>query len=231
MIDYLQEDRYPFNLSYNRWRQTRVNKILSIFGNQWDKKEVLELACGYGNIGLYLKSLGANVTFADARQNHLDIVLAKDNTSNVIQIDQDQYWNIHKRFDIIIHFGVLYHLNDWRQDLKCALHHTDNLLLESAVSDSSKEYECKFYEEEEGGQNAFNSIGSLPSALTIENYINDLGYHFKRFDDIDLNTKRYKYDWVVSDPDLSNIQIKSFEDKPLYGGRRFWWITKPPSIS
>lgn len=229
-IDYLKEDRYPFNSVYNQWRITRVSKILEILNNNISGKKVLELACGYGNIGLYLKSLGADVTFADARQSHLDLVIQKDITSKTILIDQDSMWNINQKFDLIIHFGVLYHLNNWRQDLECALNHTDLLFLESAVADASYEFEYKLYEEYEGGQNAYNHIGTLPSATSIENHIKQLGCSFQRFDDDKLNTRYFKYDWTVSDPDLSDIHVTSYEDKPLYGGRRFWLITNSPSI-
>jgi SAM-dependent methyltransferase len=231
MVNYLHETKTPFDNCYNRWRETRVNKLISFFGNDWTGKRVLELACAYGNIGLHLKSLGADVTFADARQKHLDIVLHKDNTAKTILLDQDNNWNLNESFDIIIHFGVLYHLDNWRRDLQCAINHSNIIVLESAVADCDYEFEYKLTEEDEDGENAFNTIGTVPSAKSIESWLSELDCSYTRFDDSDLNTKWFNYDWVVTNPDLSNIVVKTFEDKPLYGGRRFWLINKSPSIS
>lgn len=231
MIEILHEQSYPFNTCYNRWRETRVNKLISLFGNDWSGKKVLELACAHGNIGLYLKTLGADITFADAREQHLAKVLEKDSTAKTILVDQDTAWDINQEFDIILHFGVLYHLDNWKQDLKSALKHTQTLILESAVADADYEYEYKLHEDDEGGQNAFNKVGTLPSATSIENYITSLGYTFTRFDDDSLNTNWFKYDWQVSNPDLSSINVSSYEDKPLFGGRRFWLISLSPSVS
>lgn len=231
MVNYLHEETHPFDNCYNRWRETRMNKLISLFGEDWSGKKVLELACAYGNIGLHLKSLGADVTFADARQNHLDIVLSKDPTAKTLLIDQDTDWQINQQFDIVLHFGVLYHLDNWRRDLSNAILHTKILVLESAVVDSDKEYEYKLFEEDEDGENAFNSIGTMVSAVTIENHLQGLNCTLRRFDDEDLNTNWFNYTWKTSNPDLSNIAISSYEDKPLYGGRRFWLVTLAPSIS
>lgn len=226
-MNILQEPDNAFGYSYNRWRETRVKKLVSLFSPEWFKgKRILELACAYGNIGLYLKQLGANVTFADARQEHLDVVRTKDSTANTMLIDQDLNWNIGQRFDMVIHFGVLYHLDNWQQDLASVIQHTNLVVLESAVADTSDDFEVKIAEEPEGGQNAYNTIGTMPSAKRIENCLTRLGCSFRRYDDTDLNTRRYFYDWQVKEQNLTGLSVKSFEDLPVYGGRRFWVIKK-----
>jgi hypothetical protein len=82
---------------------------------------------------------------------------------------------------------------------------------------------------EEGGQNAFHGVGTVMSANHVERVIEELGYEWMRFDDPDLNTpnkRLYQYDWAVSNNIAGYEQAQSFEDKPLYGGRRFWLIKK-----
>ena len=224
----LDENNNVFAGSYNRWRETRVRKLEQLFGSDWFKgKHVLELACAYGNIGLYLKNLGAIVTFADARQEHLDVVLEKDPTATTVLLDQDTNWDLNRKFDLILHFGVLYHINNWQQDLKSTLQHAPLVILESAVAKTSQYFDFKLHEESEGGQNAFNGIGSMLSATTIESYLISLGHIVERHDDPALNTRRYFYDWVAEDVALSDITVSSFEDEAIYGGRRFWVIKKP----
>lgn len=214
-----------FGGSYNRWRETRISKLEQMFGREWFKgKRILELACAYGNLGLYLKTLGADVTFADARQEHLDVVKQKDSSARTILLDQDTNWNLNERFDLVLHFGVLYHLQNWIQDLESTVKHSNLIILESAVANTSYSFHYHLPEESEGGQNAFNGIGSLPSATNIEFELQRLKCKFQRHDDPSLNTNHYKYDWTAEPNNLEGIEVKSFEDAPLYGGRRFWVI-------
>ena len=69
----LIENEETFGGFFNEWRIKRVDKLINIFGLEWFKgKKILEMGCGYGNIGLYLESLGSIVHFSDARKEVLD---------------------------------------------------------------------------------------------------------------------------------------------------------------
>ena len=104
-LNILYESDPTFGGFYNEWRVKRVNKLVSLLGMDWFKdKKVLELGCAFGNIGFYLESLGANVTFSDGRQEVLNVVLKKDPLAKVILIDEDTDWELNDKFDLIIHF-------------------------------------------------------------------------------------------------------------------------------
>jgi 2-polyprenyl-3-methyl-5-hydroxy-6-metoxy-1,4-benzoquinol methylase len=230
MYELLVNESDKFHNDYNQWRINRVRKMEQVLGRDWFKgKRVLELACGQANISGYLKSIGADVTASDIRIRHLIHAEAMYNV-NTLPIDQDKLWTLNERYDLIIHFGVLYHLKNWKQDLACALQHTDMMFLESVVADTNDAYfEHQLAEAEEGGQNAFHGVGTVMSANHVERVIEELGYEWMRFDDPDLNTpnkRLYQYDWTVSNNIAGYEQAQSFEDKPLYGGRRFWLIKK-----
>lgn len=230
MYELLINNSDPFHNDYNQWRINRVRKMESVLGRDWFKgKRVLELACGQGNISAYLKSLGADITASDARAQHLIHVEGMYNI-NTLLIDQDQPWTLDEHYDLIVHFGVLYHLRNWKQDLECALKHTDMMFLESVVADTDDAYfEHQLAEAEEGGQNAFHGTGTVMSASNVERVIEELGYEWIRFDDADLNLpnrRLYQYDWTVSNNIAGYETATSFEDKPLYGGRRLWLIKK-----
>ena len=60
----------------------------------------------------------------------------------------------------------------------------------------------------------------------FEELFKDLNCEFVRYDDADLNTRRYFYDWKEWQQDLSNVSVTSFEDEPVYGGRRLWVVKK-----
>jgi hypothetical protein len=205
-----------FDGHYNHWRETRIKKIISIFGESFFKgKTILELGCGWGDVGRYFQTLGAKVTFADGRQKHLDVIKKRDPLSNVLLIDQDKSWNLETTYDIIIHWGVLYHLNHWQQDIKCVINHSNLIFLETEVCDSDDvNLEIKVTEVSDYDQ-ALNKTGTRPSPAMIEKFLSSLEVDYKRYDDSDLNSTFHIYDWNVS-------SSKEYRN----GLRRYWIINK-----
>ena len=204
-----------FTHHYDHWRRVRINKIHKIFGPDFFKgKSVMELACGHGDTGRELSEKGANVTFVEGRQEHLDVLLTHKPDAETFCVDQDQPWNLNRQFDFVIHWGVFYHLNNWKEDLRCALEHTNLMTLETEVADSSDpNFEIKVAEA--GFDQALNSTGTRPSAAMVEQLLTKLGATFVRYDDRDLNSSFHSYNWPVR-------ETKTW--KP--GRRRFWIIRK-----
>jgi len=204
---------------YHGWRITRINKIIQIFGEEYfDNKTLLELGCGFGDIGLYFEGLGSDVLFADGRGQHLAKIKERhrDKTINIVCIDQDRRWNLKRRFDVILHMGVLYHLQHWRRDLKCALDHSDLIILESEVANSSNP-RFSLKRSEFGYDQALHKVACRVSASNIEKELTNLGASFERYDDEDLNSGLHIYDWKV------NRKLPIWEPARF---RRFWIVKK-----
>lgn len=216
---------------YEEFTKNRIQKIENVFGRNWfGGKTVLELGCGHGDIGKHLYSLGARVTFADARTEYLEKI--RDENPNFVNakygiIDQDDEWMTDEFYDLIIHFGVLYHLQNWKQDLRCTLTHTDKLLLESIVCPTSEHIDNPV-QEVDSGQNAFNGVGSWISEGAIEKELDINSTKFIRLDDSSLNTSwtwdydyqvKHVYDWVEPFATLS------YDDKKIFN-RRMWLVLK-----
>ena len=206
-----------FDGHYKDWRKRRFDKIISIFGEDFFKdKTMLELGAGFGENGRMFQDLGAKVTYAEARKEHLDVLLERDSNAKIIVLDQDKIWNLNRKFDIVLHWGVLYHIDNWKQDLFCATNHSDLIFLESIVCASDDpNYEIKLHEE--GYDQAINNVGSRPSAAMVEAHVKSLGYSFTRYDDSSLNSSFHIYDWVVSETDTRDIGM---------GCRRFWILKR-----
>jgi hypothetical protein len=204
-----------FDGHYVDWREKRFNKIVSIFGTEFFKdKTMLELGAGFGENGKMFEEIGVKVTYADARQEHLDVILERDGAAKTILLDQDKFWNLNRKFDIVLHWGVLYHLDNWKQDLTCALSHSNLIFLESEVCRSNNpNLEIKKYEQ--GYDQAANNIGCRPSAVMLENYVSSLGCSIDRYDDASLNSSFHKYNWIVPNPS---------PDDHIKGYRRFWVV-------
>ena len=206
-----------FNNDYIGWRSSRIQKIISIYGEDYFKgKSILELGCGHGDVGDYFSNLGAIVTFAEGRQENLDHIMMVYPDAETILLDQDNRWNLSKKFDIIIHWGVLYHLNNWQQDLTSTLEHTNLLFLETEVPDSIEpNFELTMYENAKSPDQSLTGKSIRPSADRIENYLSELGAAYQRYDDAELNSFPHVYDWTVAN---TNTQLR--------GHRRFWIISR-----
>lgn len=203
-----------FTHHYDHWRRVRIDKLHKIFGPDFFVgKSVMELACGHGDTGRELSELGASVTFVEGRQEHIDVLLGHKPDAETFCVDQDKSWSLDRKFDFVIHWGVLYHLNNWKEDLRCVLEHTNLMTLETEVADSNDpDFEIKV--PEKGFDQAINLTGSRPTAAMVEKHLTDLGATFVRYDDADLNSSFHQYNWPVR------------ETKTWKAGRRRFWIVR-----
>jgi len=208
-----------FRTHYISWRKTRINKIIEIFGEEYFKgKTLLELACGHGSIGREFEKMGAIVTYAEGRQKHLDRVKKRYPKAKTILLDQDAPWNLNEKFDIILHMGVLYHLENWKEDLTRTLEHSNLVILESQVIDSlSDTHEIRIDEYDRGDDQALYGIAIKTSSLYIEKHLKSLNATFVRYDDKNLNSPPHIYDW---------ISTRKNRNRCMMSGRRFWVIRK-----
>ena len=214
------------------WRLHRVKKLVQVFGVEWFKnKKILELGCASGNIGLALQALGADVTFADARCENLESVIRKKSNVKTVLINQEQEWSINTKFDLIIHFSVLYNIKNWKQDIKCTLSQGRYVALETAVAKYDTKFETLIYEAVYSNlpnYGSYSGTGSLVSSSSIEEVILNNGSTYMRYDDADISLSRrtFRYDWEESSShNITNEHImNSWWDNPHFGGRRFWII-------
>lgn len=173
----------------------------------------LELACLHGVAGAVLRErFNCDMTFTDARISNEKYFIKNNPNSNLLILDQENEWNLNRQFDFVIHWGILYHLNNWQQDLKCTLEHSKVIFLESEVSDSlDPNFEIKIKESSNNDQ-AFSRTGSRPSAAFIEKILDSFGAKWTRYDDEMLNSDFHEYDWISKD------------DRTQKNGRRRFWI-------
>jgi hypothetical protein len=196
--------------NYDAWRNSRINGIKKYVGPEYFKsKSLLEVGCGYGDIGNIFHEWGAIVTCSDARKEHLEVVNKNFPHIKTLLNDGDKD-NILEKYDIILHWGLLYHLNEIEIHLEKVSQKCDILLLETEVSDSD---DNQFYitTTENGYDQAFNLKGIRPSPSYVEKVLEKNGFHFKLIKDSILISGFHDYDW-----DIQNTK------KWKAGLRRFW---------
>ena len=199
-----------FNGHYNEWNNSRMNGIAKYITPDFFKsKTLLELGCGHAHIGNKFHELGAIVTSTDVRYEHLQIVNKKypHIKTHLLDADKDV---IPDGYDVILHWGVLYHLAEIETHLSRIAQKCNVLLLETEVSDSD---DSTFYitTRETGYDQAFNGLGIRPSPLYVEKVLEQNGFQFKLVKDPILNTGYHTYDW-----DIKNTNTW------VCGLRRFW---------
>ena len=199
-----------FSDHYNNWRISRLNGIKKyILPEYFKEKTLLELGCGYADNGNMFHELGAIVTSSDGRKEHLEIVKQKYPHIKTLLIDGDND-SIQDKYDVILHWGLLYHLNEIEIHLEKVSQKCDILLLETEVFDSDDK---NFYisNNENGYDQALNNQGIRPSPNYVENILEKNGFQFKLIKDPILNSDFHCYDW-----DITNSNTWR------HGLRRFW---------
>jgi SAM-dependent methyltransferase len=212
-----------FNYSYDDWRIKRINKTLEIYGIDWFKgKSILELGGGLGEIGAFFADLGANVISLDGRQQNVNFATLKHRrvvNFKCAKFDLDDDFSHFGRFDLIINFGVLYHLRNVDEHLKCCFKMSDEIILETVVCDSTDPHKI-FYCDENSRMNsmALNGVGSRPSPFYIERIAAENGFRPVRHFSTDLNSGyQYSYDWRHKNNNRLGDQWKL---------RRFWLLKR-----
>lgn len=189
-----------FDGRYFEWNQKRAKGIVDFYGHKFFyHKKVLDLGCGYGDIGGVLYRLGSDVTGVDARQEHLKIVAKKFSGIKCVKADLDGNWPFHgKSFDLTLDMGLLCHLSNFEAHLKAVCASTTNLVLETAVCDSDDSFLCVSIPENKGIYDlSANGTGCRPTAAAIERVLSECGMNFKRVDKAIYNAGDYVYDWQM----------------------------------
>ena len=206
-----QQVNNMFKGHYDNWTKSRMSTIKKYIKQDFlINKNLLELGAGHGHNGNEFYKLGCKVTSTDARLEHIKNGKIKYPHINFEIIDGDKH-QIDKKYDIILHWGLLYHLNEIENHLDMVCKKCDVLLLEAEVSDSDDE---NFYiiTKESGPDQAYNNNrGIRPSPCYVEKILRNNDFKYFMIKDSIVNAHIHQYDWEIKN-------TKTWKN----GLRRFW---------
>ena len=204
--------------TYNpEWQQKRIDFMLSKYPKEFFQgKRILELGAFNGYIGAYFKELGAEkVCSIEGRlENYLNMVSMYPMIECVhanLDIPTWEWGN----WDIIINFGLYYHLEKYHKEhLENCVKHCNTMFFESVIFDS---FDAEIYFRNEVGQDqSLSNVGGYPSTSYVENIFKQFPVTYEKFTDGVLNKYVHHYDWVDR-----NTKVLSSDAM-----RRFWIVNK-----
>ncbi len=189
----------------------RIKYIQDVFNREkLDKVKILDIGCGGGLVCEGLSKLGANVTGIDFVENNIKIAKTHANKNNLkikYRVKNFENEKIDSKFDIIIIFEVLEHLENWKafvEKIKANLNSNGVLI----ISTINKNLISKF--------------------LTIDLAENFLGW-------IPVNTHTYhkfikpkELEFTLKKNGFKNISFKGLEYNPIM---RKWGLTKNTHVN
>jgi len=198
---------------YSEWQNARLKFILSKYPKEFFKgKRILELGACNAFFSACFKSLGADVLAIEGREENIKKIKEQYSELNVEQSNLDtNEWSWGK-WDIIINFGLYYHLENFHKEhLNNCINNCDLMFFESVIYDSD-ESEI-FFRQEEGYDQSLTSLGGTPSTLYVENIFKNNNKYYEIFKNKELNGEFHHYDWK----DANTKKLDAF-------ARRFWIV-------
>lgn len=197
------------------WQDNRIKFILSKYSEDFFKgKRILELGAYNGYIGAYFNTLGAEVHCVEGRlQNTENIKRDYPNiTVECFDLDMpDWKWG---HYDIIINFGLYYHLENFhREHLQNCITNCDLMFFETVVYDS---YESAiFLRNEVGDDQSLTDCGGSPTTSYVETIFKMYNSKYQIFNESRLNAHGHFYEWVDTGAGVYHPNQ-----------RRFWIVSK-----
>jgi hypothetical protein len=208
-----------FRDHYKVWNQRRFDFVNDcLFDIDKNNYSLLEISAGHANLSRLFLYSDFEITCTDGREEHIKWMNDNFPTIKTIRINLDNIYPELKKYNIVIHFGVLYHLADPLKHLRDFLikQDFDHLFLETEVANYLDEnFVLKLVED--GYDQSMSYIGGRPSANAIEKILKEFDLNWTRHDNINLNSTPHNYNWTEIDtPETYRI-----------GMRRFYHIKKP----
>jgi SAM-dependent methyltransferase len=163
------------------YRESELSRLVNLFAHcdieRWRGMRVLEVGAGLGHLGDAFAHLGFDVTSTDGRPEHVEAMRARGRHSFVLDLDQvdvDEAGD----FQLVLAFGLLYHLQRPEDFVRSCAVKGKVLLLETVVCDE-RDPVVKFVSESGGwlGQDqAIGRRGCRPSSSWVEQTCTEAGF-------------------------------------------------------
>jgi cyclopropane fatty-acyl-phospholipid synthase-like methyltransferase len=180
---------------HSDWQNARLKFILSKYSSDFFKgKRILELGACNGYFSAYFQSIGAETLAVEGRMENIQKIKEYYPELNVKQSDldtDDWQWG---KWDMIVNFGLYYHLDKYHiKHLENCLDNSEIMLFETVVYDSNKSE--LYFRDESGYDQSLTNRGGNPTTSFVEDIFKSKGKEYEIFKTNELNGNGHFYDW------------------------------------
>jgi SAM-dependent methyltransferase len=209
------------------YRESELARLANLFAHvdvgRWKGMKVLEVGAGFGRFGDAFHHLGFDVTSSDGRTEYVERMTARGRRAFRLDLEQVMPQDL-AGYDLVIAFGVLYHLENPARLLDACGRSAKVLLLETAVSDKLEPTLNPLPEATGwfGPDQALSGTGCRPSPSWVEATVREAGFAQVR---------------DISSP-IANWVVGAFDWEPRNSGesrrdgvnlRKMWICEKAPA--
>jgi SAM-dependent methyltransferase len=163
------------------YRESQLSRLANLFAHvdldRWRGKRIIEVGSGLGHLGDAFAALGFDVTSTDGRPEHVAEMKARGRSTFVLDLDRATAADF-ADFDIVLSFGVLYHLAEPARFVAACGEAVDVLLLETAVCDAAEPV-INYVSEPKGWRGADQALegrACRPSPAWVEEHCRTAGF-------------------------------------------------------
>lgn len=191
----------------------RCDRIIRYYGKGFFKdKTLLDIGTFHGINGNIFSELGAIVTVQDAREEHVISVLEKYPHLIGYVHDLNNGLGTDDFYDVILHMGVLYHLESI-QSIRDACQHCNHLILETRVTDSV-ELECfALKENKQKIDFSYTGLAIRPAPALVEKILQEEGFEYVQIRD-GLECYGHSYNWEELNDEKSERTVPPQNNQP-----------------
>ncbi|HTS24401.1 MAG TPA: class I SAM-dependent methyltransferase, partial [Bryobacteraceae bacterium] len=175
------------NPLYQAARESRLRNLFRcIDAGLLTGKRVLEVGCGTGELGQAFVAAGCRVLSVDGRPEYIEELGRRFPGRQALVMDLENWVPAQLgRFDMVLCFGLLYHLARPAEFLASCSRLAPELYLETVVSDAFEPV-CPLVLEE-GSDQACSGMGCRPSPAWLNQTLSGLGFEVNDISGADAN--------------------------------------------
>lgn len=156
-------DQHHYDL-LNRARGEVVSQCLAELTTKLNLQTAIDVGCGFGHFSQFLKSSGLAVTAVDGRQQNVDEAQRRNPDIRFFRFDaEDPSIRSLGKFDLVLCFGLLYHLENPMLTIRHLYELTGKLLLVEGVIHPGNEAMMALIEETTHEDQGLNHIAFYPT--------------------------------------------------------------------
>jgi SAM-dependent methyltransferase len=179
MVGEFQTFDNPETREFTKSRQVLVEKVLTDLRRETDLSSALDVGCGVGDFSKFLWDMGFQVLALDGRQENAREAQRRYPQITFLTMDAEELAAQHVgRFDLVLCFGLLYHLENPFRAIRQFHSITDKVLLIESMCVPGDRAMMELLDESRDENQGINYVAFYPSEPCLIKMLYRAGFSF-----------------------------------------------------